>query len=474
MSPGRRGRLVAEAPAAVEARRERRRRSRKRLPAAGRPVRMWSAILRNGLGVMRASIESGLSRNQLLAVCKGRRGCRRDLPAKVYAALARLGCELERFGVRSPGDLLLPLSDREAAACRARSDRLRRASGRDTVLLPAVVHVTVDDYWPGDRPDGLGATADKNRRDTEMLTSTTWRALGMTSNPWRPPRGKDDLFLTRDMRACADLVEQACREQDFLALVGEVGCGKTTVLRYALEPLALSAQYAISHVMALARERVNARVILEAMARDFEGAETHIARSIESLTRQVCDHVQGLLRRNVAPVLVIDEAQALHASALAPLKRIRELTAVGYEAGCAVILVGQTGAQPDLKMKLSLPTVQEVARRVTVVELGGLGEAIPEYLAWRWKRAGAGNRKVVDDAAVAALMAHFGGAADARGRGADRRWSVGPQELEQVLSPAMTLAARAGEGRVTVATLSKVLRNFREPEASGDEKGGAG
>jgi type II secretory pathway predicted ATPase ExeA len=415
---------------------------------------MWSAILRNGLGVVQVSLRAGLCRNQLLAVVKGTRGCRRELPGKVYDALVGLGCELGRFGVRSPADLMLPIdSAAEVRWCRERSRAIGRGTP-DTVEIPAFARVAAGDYWKGEGRRVKGETTADGTQPTEdggMITSEVWTHFGLKANPWRPPAGPQDLYLTPAMRTTAELLRQAARDLDFVAIAGEVGCGKTTCLRYALEPLAVNPQYRISHLISLARERVNARAIQTALLMDLSGDDVRVPSSAERLSRRVKEAVHTLLRGGQSPVLVIDQAQSLSPAALVCLKTIRDDYARGYSAGVAVLLSGQSGetVKPDLKRVLGLPSVREVALRITVLDLPPLGEHLSGYVLDRFARAGAGNRKVLTDEAMSALTAHFA------------RTAITPLEVHSLLSSAMELAWRAGQERVTAQVLAQILGTLR-------------
>jgi type II secretory pathway predicted ATPase ExeA len=422
-----------------------------------RPVNLWRVLLKAGLGCRTLSLSAGLGRNTVSMICHGHHGGTRATWERITKALAGMGIRATVEELRSP---LLP---GEVAWCdRAAAGRMGDLAG---ARRPGLVRVAPGELWPV-RAKGGGQ---QNGGGQDMLSSAVWERLGLRANPWREPSGRNDLYLTTAMRECAGAVEQCCQEHGFLAICGEIGSGKTTVLRYALDPLYDNAQYAISHVCCLARERANARSIQEAMLRDLAG-DVSIPSSHESLTRKVKGTVHHLLGQGIHPALIIDEAQALHPSALPFLKRIREECSRGFMAGCAVILIGQTNAQPDLRRKLQLASVQEVSRRVTIYDLPGLGPALGDYVQWRMARAGAGNRKPVEDAALAALAAHYKTTDPRSGREA---WlPVGPQEIEQVLTTAMTLAVKYGESRVTARYVHMALGEVcREPAAA--EGGGA-
>jgi type II secretory pathway predicted ATPase ExeA len=149
-------------------------------------------------------------------------------------------------------------------------------------------------------------------------------------------------------------------------------------------------------------------------------------------------------------VLVIDQAQWLSPTALVALKTLRDDMARGYSAGVGVLLSGQSGpsVKPDLKRVLDLPSVREVALRITVLDLPPLGDHLAGYVLDRFTRAGAGNRKVLTDEA---LTVHFA------------RTAITPLEVHSLLSSAMELAWRAGQERVTAQVLAQILGTMKRP-----------
>lgn len=425
------------------------RRSGKAAGGPGTPVGLWAATLRAGLGLVTLSAAAGLGRNTASMIAHGGRSGTAESWRKLQQALSVAGQPL------SMEELRRPLSAAEVRWCRQQAERLQ-ATHAAMQIIP-LRHIRPDQLW---RPETFGERNKESK--TMILTSNVWSRLGLRDNPFREPTSSRDLYMTAEMESCAAMIQQAAREQGFLAVVGRIGSGKTTTLRAAIEPLLESPQYAICHVQALARERINARTVLEAMVKDLAGEGERIPASLEALTRKVRTHVQGLLQQRINPVLIIDEAQALHPTTFSFLKRIREVCSRGFTSGCAVILVGQSDATPDLRIKLGLPSVQEVARRISVYELPCLAGDLAGYVQHRFQRAGAGNRKVIDDAALAALGHHF------------REGGIAPQEVEQILVPAMVLAARIGESRITLDVLSKVMGRLVMPPAEGEEAANGG
>lgn len=168
----------------------------------------------------------------------------------------------------------------------------------------------------------------------------------------------------------------------FAVMIGEVGTGKTTILRSLFNQLDSE-----SHFLAyLFNPSVSGDEILALICREFglpwEGATR--AAMFETLNR-------FLLQENSAGrtvVLVIDEAQNLERDALEQIRLISNLETEKNKL-IQVILVGQ----PELERLLASPQLRQLNQRVSVrFVLQSLGqEETSQYVRHRLKVAGYGG-----------------------------------------------------------------------------------
>jgi type II secretory pathway predicted ATPase ExeA len=215
----------------------------------------------------------------------------------------------------------------------------------------------------------------------------------------------------------------------------------------------------------VAVERVNARTIEEALLLTLDGDKATIPTAHERLSRRVIASMHHAIDSGQSPVLLIEEAHALPARALSPLKRIWERTGKGFRQGCAVVLVGQS---PELPKLLSLPSVRELRERAMLVDFLPLNAEDREgrkltdetagYLSWCLARRGKAARKVIDDRAVSALDAHY------RGR-------LTPLKVRMVMSSCLAAAYTLGQRTVSAEVMHQALGTLPELDAASSSEG---
>src|SRR3989442_5583951 len=133
---------------------------------------------------------------------------------------------------------------------------------------------------------------------------------GLREAPFSPTPDPKFLFQSaRHREALAQLVYGVRERKGFIVLTGEIGTGKTTLLRTLLERLDGNTPVAYIHNSALGIEG-----LLEDMLQDWgikSTATTHAQRLFGLNDFLIDQHRQGL-----SPGLVIDEAQNLSVAAL--------------------------------------------------------------------------------------------------------------------------------------------------------------
>jgi general secretion pathway protein A len=163
------------------------------------------------------------------------------------------------------------------------------------------------------------------------------------------------LYPARRYRHALTMLEYALVEATGFALItGEVGCGKTTVVRHFLER---------------ADRNLNIGFITNAhpefgpllpWVMDSLGLEAGEAKPIDQYRRFV-KYVRQAYDSGHRTVLVIDEAQNLGVRVLEELRVLSNLNA-GKDLLLQTILIGQ----PELRAALQLPTLRQFAQRIAM------------------------------------------------------------------------------------------------------------
>jgi len=164
------------------------------------------------------------------------------------------------------------------------------------------------------------------------------------------------IFLSKNHKEVfAHLLYGVQHHAGFIEITGEIGTGKTTVLRTLLNQLD-DAAYRIALIL---NPCLSAHELLRAISREYGvgGEESTIGDLLDNLNRFLLEqHRQG---RTV--VLVIDEAQNLDHRVL---EQIRLLSNLETETDklIQIVLVGQ----PELGVLLDKPELRQLSQRVTV------------------------------------------------------------------------------------------------------------
>lgn len=285
------------------------------------------------------------------------------------------------------------------------------------------------------------------------LTPQARRHFSLASDPFTDPTTTEDVFLSPDIRYVREAMYQVARHNGFLAVIGESGAGKSTLREELVDRL---------------RREASAVTIIEPYVLATEGKDglgkplrsQHIAEAImacvdplaktksspEARFRQLHESLRQSAKAGHKHVVIIEEAHSLPLTTLKHLKRFLELKD-GLRPLLSILLI----AQPELLDKLSIqnPEIREVAQRLEIVTLPALGTNLEDYLALRFKRAGAALDKVFDRDALAALRVRL-----TPGRG-DSSLTY-PLVVHNALASAMNRAVDLGVPMVTADVIRGV------------------
>ena len=187
------------------------------------------------------------------------------------------------------------------------------------------------------------------------------------------------LYLAGQHRRALLLMEYGlANEASFVLVTGEVGSGKTTLIRYLLDHVDHSLVVGLVSHTSRESGRLLQWVCL-AFGLDVKGKEDVVL--YDELTRFLID----VYARGQRAVLIVDEAQNLGAARLEELRLLSNLNA-DQDLVLQLILVGQ----PELHALMVMPELRQLAQRVGAdYHIGGLslGETFA-YVYHRLKVAG--------------------------------------------------------------------------------------
>jgi general secretion pathway protein A len=218
--------------------------------------------------------------------------------------------------------------------------------------------------------------------------------FGLNEKPFAITPDPRYLYMSaRHADALAHLIYGISESGGFIQLTGEVGTGKTTLIRSLLEQLPAKAEIAL-----ILNPQLSTLEFLQVICQ-----ELRIPAAADDSVRARVDALNGYLLRAYAEarriVLIVDEAQALTPELLEQIRLLTNLETPKKKL-LQIILIGQ----PELRELLDRPEMRQVAQRITGrYHLEPLGkEDTALYVRHRMKVAGA-QRDVFTPAAIRLL-----------------------------------------------------------------------
>jgi len=242
-------------------------------------------------------------------------------------------------------------------------------------------------------------------------------------------------FETEQLREVFDDIEAAIHGGKLLALVGLVGCGKTTTLHRLIESLKGEKNILVSQSLAVDKHRVNLGTLMTALFYDLvTEKDFKIPTQPEKRERKL---VEVISKRHKSIVLFVDEAHDLHHKTLVGLKRLIEL--VQNSGGTlSVVLVGH----PKLRNDLRRPALEEIGARTALFWLEGIKGQERAYITWLLAQCTKSeSTEILTDEAVERLATGLST----------------PLQIEQYLTLAFEAAYQVGQKPVSVEIIDSVL-----------------
>jgi general secretion pathway protein A len=203
---------------------------------------------------------------------------------------------------------------------------------------------------------------------------------GLKERPFTLVPDPDYLFLGSQHKLARAYLEYGIRERmGFVVLTGEVGTGKTTLIKSLLREKEAGYRLGV-----LYQTSVEAEDLLDLLLKEFE-IRGHFGSSRAARLGAFNQFLLSTYSRGEHVVLVVDEAQNLGPKALEELRLLSNLQ-TEKEPLLQVILVGQ----PGLRDRLRHPALRQLAQRVAIhYHLRPLDlEETKEYIKFRLARAG--------------------------------------------------------------------------------------
>jgi type II secretory pathway predicted ATPase ExeA len=225
-------------------------------------------------------------------------------------------------------------------------------------------------------------------------------------------------------------------KKGFIAITGEVGTGKTTLLR----KLMLSLDKTIQTVLVFNTD-VTFNELLRVISRDL-GLPT-AGRDRLGLVEGLNDYLIEQLEHGRTVCLLIDEAQHLSDESLEGLRLLSNLE-TDRQKLLQIVLMGQ----PELQAKLDQPHLRQLKQRIALrAELARLGdEEIGSYISFRLRVAGSDNPDLFDNRAIQKIASYSKGI---------------PRLVNVICDNALVIAFAASQKNISADIIGEVARDLR-------------
>jgi len=262
--------------------------------------------------------------------------------------------------------------------------------------------------------------------------------FGLKSRPFVLTPNPDFLYLSKihDL-ALIHLEYGILHDVGFIVLTGEIGAGKTTLLKYLLEKKKIKNPLDIAYVL---NTNLGPEEFLDMLVKEFDIKCNSKDKS--DLLDALSSHFISQYSRGIRSVIVVDEAQNLPLNTFEELRMLSNID-VGDTSVVQIILVGQ----PELKQRLSHPSLTQLAQRISVYyHLTSLPkDEVKNYIEHRLRVAGYNFKNPLFDAKAIDRISEA---------------SKGiPRLINKICDSALTYAYADGSKIVSVDIVEQVLKD---------------
>lgn len=259
----------------------------------------------------------------------------------------------------------------------------------------------------------------------------------LKKEPFHVTPDPEFLFLSPSHKAALRALAYGVEErQGFVALLGEVGLGKTTILRSYLERVDQSQLKPIH----LIHPNLSFRELLHTLCQEcgLEGTTENIAETITRLHHVLIgEYQQG---RNVA--LLVDEAQHMPLETLEQLLLLSNLE-TSTQKLLQIVLVGQ----PEFEAKLNAQALRQLKQRLviraTIVPL--TAEESRDYILYRLAKVRLADNPIFTRGALQAIITQAQGI---------------PRVLNTLCTNALIQGFVNGQSRISVKIAQEVIAEY--------------
>ncbi|MFZ2651624.1 MAG: AAA family ATPase [Burkholderiaceae bacterium] len=270
--------------------------------------------------------------------------------------------------------------------------------------------------------------------------------FGFSGPPFQLVPDPGFFFGSRGHSNALAFLRSAAQQGDgFLVVTGEIGAGKTTLVRILLEGLDAHQVTAATLVSTQLESGDLPQAILLAFgAAHAAGTRAQLSASLEA-------YLSDLAAQGRRALLIVDEAQNLKRGLMEELRMLSNLQ-YGANALLQVFLVGQ----PDLRTLMQAKAMEQLRQRVTAsCHLGPLDASeTSAYVQHRLRRVGWIGNPPIEALAYAAL----------------HEWTAGiPRRINRLFNRVLLATFLERQKSITAEAVEQIARDLRSEIGESDE-----
>lgn len=286
--------------------------------------------------------------------------------------------------------------------------------------------------------------------EVEMISQEAMKHFRLFRNPFIDDIQKDaDIYMSDEHRYIEAAMLDAARHGGFLAVIGEVGSGKSVMRRKVIEQLKRDGDMLVIYPQTIDKTRLTAGSICDAIIYDISSEKAKV--KLEDKSRQVQRLLLDRAKSGYRACLIIEEAHDLSVQTLKFLKRFYELED-GYRKLLGIVLIGQTELK-EMFDEGQHVDMREVIRRVQIAEIKGLNGNLRDYLSVKFRRIGAKPEDIFEEESFEAFSRRL----TSTGRDGKSKVSHAyPLLVNNYVARALNLAQEMGEPRITAEVVEAI------------------
>ncbi|MGC9061250.1 ExeA family protein [Calditerrivibrio sp.] len=260
--------------------------------------------------------------------------------------------------------------------------------------------------------------------------------FGFTENPFKITPDPEYIYLSLKHEEAIELIEYGIRNRKgFMSLVGEVGTGKSTIVRYLVRKLP------DLYISLILNPFLAPEELLYSIARDF-GIDVSMCFNTGDIYSEMSKFLVDCYKNGKNAVVIIDEAQNL---SFESFEMVRQLSNIELENDklLQILLVGQ----PELEDVLVKENLRQLNQRISIrAKLTNFDQDDTEnYINHRISIAAGVRKYIFDKSSIKKIYKYTKG---------------NPREINQLCDLSLIIAMGDRKKRVDGSILDRAAKNY--------------